>query len=227
MLPGQQRLVLRMVADPQVIPDSPPLVIEQALLRATALHPTASVWYAEPVFGVGVGTNGLPIPMTEQAFNAEADSRLEKALKIAKDYGWMFRNNIRLRAAAHFLLTLPKRIYLGFSLAFERQLAERLAEQQTAQEVITYYRTGQHSCRGAADRLETLSRLERLYVGLVGEVPAVDMMIFSTAAAVALSMTTIDPLLFVELPGEKGQLRFVGHWFWEHVDGKRVLHLHM
>ena len=45
---------------------------------------------------------------------------------------------------------------------------------------------------------------------------------------VPLTVIPCDPFLFVELPGEPGKLRFLGHWYWQgKIHGQQKLHLHV
>lgn len=79
---------------------------------------------------------------------------------------------------------------------------------------------------------DQIYKLEGMAPIMAGTAPVLldGIKIISIAPLLIAPLTIIpcDPFLFIELPGETGKLRFLGHWYWqEQRRGKQKLHLHV
>lgn len=250
---GHSDLVMTLTRNPTQIPDNPPPSIMQALSRAYALHPDATVWYGVPVFGDEQNAEGLPIPVTAQQVRAELLRRLNTAVQHALRWGWFYR-------AMLGLVRLPSRCWRGVKWvdavvqSKSAQLADywkrarvdaRRRERATIMADLERCRTGQSWTQIPEHRTWLGQGVEAAGIALniAGDstvsaaytVPFLGMAIAPAAIAVFTPMlmtpivvVSMDPFLFVELPNEPGKLRHIGHWYWQIKDQRnKTLHVHV
>ncbi|MEK6258234.1 MAG: hypothetical protein AABP62_06395 [Planctomycetota bacterium] len=250
---GHSDLVMTLIRNPTQIPDNPPTSILQALSRAYALHPDATVWYGVPVFGDEKTAEGLPIPVTAQQVRTELLRRLNTAVRHARRWGWLYR-------AMLGAVRLPSRCWRGVKIMGARiqskaaQLADywkrartdaRRRERAKIAAELERCRTGQSWTQIPEHRtwlgqsLEAaglaLNLAQDRMVDVVHVAPFLSMAIAPTAIATFTPMlltpivvVSMDPFLFVELPNEPGKLRHIGHWYWQIEDrGTKKLHVHV
>jgi hypothetical protein len=243
---------MTLTRDPSQIPDSPPRQIVDALTRAYALHPEATVWYGVPLFGDQTTPDGLPIPLTAQEVREEQDRRIQAARDQALKYRWAYR-------AAAGAARIPSKIG-----RFARQLWMR--GEACCQAVSNYQERARRDTR-LRERVRMLNELEYIHCGryctpmpehttFAGRIREQAIQIADVAAGhlgspagttslsvsgVALTIQTLiplfyvpatvmtcDPFLFMELQDEPGKLRHLGHWYWQtDAQGRKRLHVHV
>lgn len=245
---GQSDLVMTMTRNPAQIPDNPPPKIMQALSRAYALHPDSTVWYGVPLFGDATNSDGLPIPVTASEVRQEAQRRLQVAQQHALRWRWFYR-------AMQGIGRVPARIAYGWRVAdgFVRGVSEGVARywrraredarrraRAEFQQQLEHYRYGcvmtelpEHRTwlgRGfdsAGAMLEFQVALVGHLAPIVGTAAPLAIAKFAPMLFVPMTVVSVDPFLFVELPEEPGKLRHIGHWYWQTKDNGQKLHLHV
>ncbi len=250
---GHSDLVMTMIRNPSQIPDNPPPKIREALSRAYMLHPDATVWYGVPLFGTETNSEGLPIPVTASEVRAEADRRMEAAQQHALRWGWMYRAALtaaRIPSMCWHAGVLARqrlqRAVEGMKSYWQKARKDaRLRARAIYQAELEHCRYG---CSHTAipEHTTVLGRsLESACVfmelviyeaSIVGRAsPFLGLMATPIAIAkfvpmliVPMTMVSVDPFLFVELPEEPGKLRHLGHWYWQQKPlGRKKLHLHL
>ncbi|WP_339746209.1 hypothetical protein [uncultured Rubinisphaera sp.] len=248
---GRSDLVMTLTKNPSQIPDNPPPIVNQTLTEAYALHPQATVWYGVPLFGEEKTAKGLPIPVTAQELQAEADRRLRTAQQHALRWGWFYRM-LALGASLPTLVvnefvktgvSLRNR-YRRFRLWTQRlRSSSRRKNRAEFQARLDYCRTGEYSPVVAYQNMPWLDRTMLNGLDKAADVASVSGQILALSAPTAAggwlafmihlslfapaTLVSCDPFLFIELPQEPGKLRHLAHWYWqEHQNGKRTLHLH-
>jgi len=252
-LQGQSDLVMTMTKNPAQIPDNPPDRIMKALTRAITLHPEATFWYGVPLFGDEKNAEGLPIPVTAGEVRSEADERIVAAQEHALRWGWLYRSAlsaVRVPSKCWHYARLTGAYFQhawGRMNESWRQAREdaRYRLRATAKAELEQTRYG----RALTEIPEHRTMLGRGIdsAGLVLEllayqasfaahvVPLMGAMAGPLAVAsyvptifIPLTVISLDPFLFVELPDEPGKLRHIGHWYWQSEGrGKKKLHLHI
>lgn len=250
---GHSDLVMTMTRNPSQIPDNPPTKVIDALSRAYAEHPEATVWYGVPLFGAESNAEGLPIPVTAAEVRAEAQRRIEAAQQHALRWGWFYR-------AVLATASVPSKCcYYG------RIVRRRL--ESTATRVSEYWKKARRDARMRAKAI-IQAELEhnrfgcsmtsipehRTWLGRSLETTCLFLELFAYQASlvggttpwlgliaapltiaqfapmlfIPITIVSCDPFLFVELPEEPGKLRHVGHWYWQKLPaGRDKLHLHV
>jgi hypothetical protein len=246
---GHSDLVMTLTRNPSQIPDNPPLKIRQALARANALHPQSTIWYGVPLFGDETNEEGLPIPVTASQVRAEALRRIQAAQQHALRWGWLYR-------AAMGAAQLPSRCWhLGRRVcgsiqqtagrvgqywkrarddARRRARAEFKAQQEYFRKGCSQTEIPEHRTwlgRGI-DTAGLILEFQVAFVGyvapIVGTAAPLAIAKFAPLLFVPLTVVSVDPFLFVELPEEPGKLRHIGHWYWQSGDrGRKKLHMHV
>ncbi|MBS0206245.1 MAG: hypothetical protein JSS49_25405 [Planctomycetes bacterium] len=250
---GQSDLVMTLIKNPTQIPDNPPLKIRQALARAYALHPQATIWYGVPLFGDETTSDGLPIPVTAPQVRAESLRRIRAAQQHALRWGWLYRAALGTARFPARCWRFAGRVWGGI--------------QHAAGCVVQYWNRAREDSRRRT-RAAIKARLEYLKMGYSQtEIPehrtwlghsldaaglALELMMYQSAIVgyaapyvgaaaaplaiahfapllfVPLTIVATDPFLFVELPDEPGKLRHLGHWYWQTESrGRQKLHMHV
>lgn len=110
---GRCDFVMQMTRNPSQIPDNPPREIRDALSKAYALHPDATVWYGVPLFGDERNAQGLPIPLTANQVHEEAAKRMTAARRHAQRMGWLYRGVSRVRQTPQQIHQWTRRRWLS------------------------------------------------------------------------------------------------------------------
>ena len=250
---GQSDLVMTLAKNPSQIPDDPPAEIHGTLARANVIHPDGTIWYGVPLFGDEATTDGLPIPLTAAQVRAEHAKRIAAAQRHALRWGWAYRIGLaaaRLPSQAGQLIKgagLAVRA-IGFGIAEygrrvqhdNRRRARAVAEAE--REYCRYGRTWtqipEHTTELGRIQESTLAaagfvqeKVEQFAVpAMIAQAALTGVSIASLIPPLLVPLTVIpcDPFLFIELPGEPGKLRFLGHWYWQgNIHGQKKLHLHV
>ena len=246
---GHSDLVMTLTKNPSQIPDNPPPSVIQALSRAYATHPDATVWYGVPVFGDQKNEDGLPIPVTAQEVRAELLKRMNTAVQHALRWGWLYRAMMRIAC-------LPSRCWLRVKQAHaryrvweeqraaearRRQVGQRCRLRAEIQAELDYYRSGREwtpSAEYASWSSQTLDYTGSGHSAVNNVVFVPPFLSLAVAPAiisvctpmllVPITVMSMDPFLFVELNGEPGKLRHIGHWYWQvKEEGTKRLHVHV
>lgn len=252
-LQGHSDLVMTMTRNPAQVPDNPPPKILEALSRAYVMHPNATIWYGVPLFSDEKNAEGLPIPVTQQEVAIEAERRLVAAQQHALRWGWLYRSAVgamRLPSRCyHYGKTIAGHFYQSGVKVSDYV---RRARRETRERARAQYIADLERCRwGSSDTVvpeltTTLGRgietaavmmdILHYQTTLLGKVaPFLSAAITPIAIAafipkliIPLTVVSMDPFLFVELPDEPGNLRHIGHWYWQGENwGKKKLHLHV
>lgn len=247
---GHSDLVMTLTKNPTQIPDNPPAKILNALNRANTLHPQSNIWYCVPLFGEETTEDGLPIPVTADEVRAEAARRIKAAQQHALMWGWAYQaalGAIRFPArCCHYarivggLFAHTARAIVDYNRRVREDARRRARAQIVAQ--LEYYKMGcsqteipEHSTmlgRGldtGAVILEYQASVAAYLAPLIGA-GAAPLMIakFAPLLFIPITVASMDPFLFVELPDEPGKLRHLGHWYWQNQsEGRKKLHLHV
>ena len=243
-------LVMTMVRNPSQIPDNPPKKIMEALTRAYALHPEATVWYGVPLFGDQTNDEGLPLPVTAGEVRAEAKRRIKAAQEHALRWGWYYQTalaTVRIPSLCwHSVKATGQRIkHVIDSVkdywkkcrhdARRRARAIYMADLERCRfgdstiEIPPHRTMLGHSLETACVILELLAYQTAATSPFLGLVAApLALVKFAPLIFVPLTVVSCDPFLFVELPEEPGKLRHLGHWYWQNqAQGEQKLHLHL
>jgi hypothetical protein len=249
---GHHDLVMTMTRNPSQIPDNPPEKITRALSRAYVLHPEATVWYGVPLFGMEKNDEGLPIPVTATEVRTEAQRRIEAARQHALNWGWLYRTALATTRVPtmcwHYGMLVRNRIQQAVGHVAEYWNRCRQDARQRARAI---YMSEMERCRFGCS--QTLIPEHRTWLGRSLETACVilELMAYQAAAAgstspllglvaaplalakfapilfIPLTIVSVDPFLFIELPDEPGKLRHLGHWYWQNQgNGRQKLHLH-
>jgi len=250
---GHSDLVMTMTRNPSQIPDNPPEKIVQALTRAYLLHPDATTWYGVPLFGNETNDEGLPIPVTAAEVRVEADRRVKAAQRHALRWGWLYRAALmtaRIPSTCwHYGLHVRNRIQRTAAGVVEYWNKCRQDARWRARAI---YAAEQERCRFGCSQIVIPEHRTLLGRSLETSLVILELIAFQTAAAgyaspfiglvaaplaiakfapvifVPLTIFSMDPFLFVELPEEPGKLRHLGHWYWQRQSqGRQKLHLHV
>jgi hypothetical protein len=246
---GHCDLVMTMTRNPSQIPDNPPAKIRRALTRAIALHPEATVWYGVPLFGEDKNEDGLPIPVTAAQVRDEADRRIQAAVRHALRWGWSYRAAVsvcripaRCWQAGQAVRGHLQRVSDGMTdhwrkvrMDFRRRTRAQVAAERERTKygesftVIPPHQTwlGQNleATLHAADLMGSYVTTVSPYLTLVSPLVVAK---FAPVLLASMTVVSCDPFLFIELPGEPGKLRHLGHWYWQLQDcGGKKLHLHV
>ncbi len=253
---GRSDLVMTLVPNPSQIPDDPPPRIREALTRAYALHPQATVWYGVPLFSDQCNAQGLPIPLTAQQVEAENRRRIQAAQTQALRWRWLYRAARQLVATPGYCARIAgncrRRVRLIARKGWEHvQQARMDAKRRQKARIISeleYARYGRSSTaipahstllgRVASNGMKSAELAWELFAiptsvagaaGMTAALIQIAPTLFVTPTTfVPLAVVSCDPFLFVELPGEDRKLRHLGHWYWQgNVHGKKILHLHV
>lgn len=252
-LQGHSDLVMTMTRNPAQVPDNPPQKVLDALSRAYVMHPEATVWYGVPLFSDEKNAEGLPIPVTEKEVRFEAERRIAAAQQHALRWGWLYRSAmsaIRLPSRCwHFSKSVFGHFYQsGVKVADYVRRARRETRERVRAQIIAELERCRWGCSDTVvpEHTTTLGRgietatlmMEILHyqTTLLGKIaPFLSTAITPIAIAsfipkliIPLTVMSVDPFLFVELPEEPGKLRHIGHWYWQGEGwGKKKLHLHV
>lgn len=247
---GHSDLVMTVTKNPTQIPDNPPTKILNALNRANTLHPQSNIYYCVPLFGDDKTEDGLPIPVTAAEVRAESARRIRAAQQHALMWGWAYRaalSVIRFPARCFHYARLVGGVcyHMGKAVADYNRRVRADAKRRARAEIVRQmeqYRFGcpltqmpEHTTmlgrgldRGAMI-LEYQASLAAYLAPLIGA-GAAPMIVAAYAPLmfVPITIVTMDPFLFVELPEEPGKLRHLGHWYWQtQPEGHKKLHLHV
>lgn len=248
---GRSDLVMSLLKNPSQIPDNPPREIHQALSRAHAIHPEATIWYGVPLFSDEVNADGLPIPLTAAEVREEAQRRIAAAQQHALRWGWFYRGLVgamrvpgRIGHAGYVVQQRCVRAGQRMTEFFRRARRDsKLRAQAAMRAEMEHHRFGcsftqmpEHSTwlgRTAAFMVELGYMFQEMLnyaapiAGLAG-MASVPLTIAKIIPMFMVPMTIVaaDPFLFVELPEEPGKLRHLGHWYWQVQNGESKLHLH-
>lgn len=255
---GHSDLVMTLTRDPSQIPDHPPREIIDAMSQAILIHPQSTVWYGEPLFSDRLNAEGLPIPLTAAEVLCEAEERVKAAQRNALRWRWLYRaaNEIRKMpyAAWRFGRACGQRVRESVEScrdyyrraqrdARNRERAKILADSEYCRYGQSYTKIPEHTTLlGLASEQVTVSndgfisqqilKLEDMSPLLTGAAPVmletIGLVSIAPLLITPLMIIPCDPFLFIELPGESGKLRFLGHWYWQgQPHGKQKLHLHV
>lgn len=250
---GQSDLVMTLLRNPSQIPDNPPDRILRALAKANSLHPDATVWYGVPLFSDEVNDRGLPIPRTAREVHEEAARRVSTAQQHALRWRHAYRLaanvaaipgqlqlgyarlNARVERAGQAVAAYWARVRRDSRrrarAAIEAQLSRcRFGESRVV--VPPHTTAAGRALEMAYLAAEILESPTRRAVKLAPWLSAlsVPLTIAKVMPMIMVPAVTIscDPFLFIELPGEHGKLRHLGHWYWQdRTDGTKQLHLHV
>ncbi|ADG68930.1 hypothetical protein Plim_3115 [Planctopirus limnophila DSM 3776] len=254
---GHSDLVMTMVRNPSQIPDNPPALVMDAVTRAYQQHPDSTVWFGVPLFSDRVNQDGLPIPVTAEEVQLEAQKRIQSAQKQALRYGWLFKLvagvlaiPLMSWAAVQAVATIVENMLNGIKKSWQiarRDARQRLramakAEIEQCRYGCSFTKIPEHTTRlgqsmeTGAEALLTLENFAKAYTPtfLAGLAPGgLVMPVMLLAKLLPLLTTpaviiTADPFLFIELPEEPGKLRHLAHWYWQgETYGQQRLHLHV
>ena len=252
-LQGRSDLVMTMTKNPAKVPDNPPQKVLDALSRAYTLHPQATIWYGVPLFSDETNADGLPIPVTKDEVHAEAERRILAAQEHAQYWGWAYRLALKAMMFPSKCWNFGRMAYDRFTGSFvamvdywkrarresrERARAAVVAELERcrygrSQTIVPEHGTMLgRSIDFAAAMLEVIEyqvSIIAYFTPFAGSA-AVPLAIasFIPKLIIPLTVVSVDPFLFVELPEEPGKLRHIGHWYWQSEErGKKKLHLHV
>ncbi len=249
---GRSDLVMTLTPNPSQIPDSPPQQIVDALTRAYALHPEATVWYGVPLFGDQTTPDGLPIPLTAQEVRDEQDRRIQAARDQALKYRWAYRAAARAVRIPSTIGRFVRQAWMrgeaccqavsDYQARARRDTRERARVRMINE--LEYTQCGRY-CTPMPEHTTFVGRIREqandvadIAAGRIGTpagmttlaVPGVALTIQALIPLfyVPLTVATCDPFLFMELPDETGKLRHLGHWYWQtDAQGKKRLHVHV
>lgn len=245
---GQSDLVMTMTPNPSQIPDNPPPQVTDLLTRAYGLHPQGTVWYGVPCFSDEKNAEGLPIPLTAADVRREHLSRLQTAQVHALRWRWFYRARLHGPAMVKRMVMRTRYVaqQIGSNIAGTiRQARKDVKRREQAQHCayVEYIRTGRCSTeipehttalgQYASVGLSSAGLAYRLLrfpaaAGAMGFIPFGIASTATTLFPVVVPIIPLDPFLFIELPGEPGKLRFLGHWYWQRTDDQQEkLHLHI
>lgn len=250
---GHSDLVMTMIRNPSQIPDNPPPKIMQALSKAYMLHPDAAIWYGVPLFGEETNAQGLPIPVTAAEVKAESQRRVEAARQHALRWGWMYRaalKAVRVPTACWAYAQACRdrcvnsvRRFSGYinktrEDARRRVRAMAMAESERCRFGYSFTEVPEHRTTLGRSMETACVILEiMLYQASVAGYASPFLATLTTPLMIAkfapiifspVPLMLMDPFLFVELSGEPGKLRHLGHWYWQkHEEGHETLHLHV
>ena len=250
---GQSDLVMTLARNPSQIPDNPPEEIQGTLAKAHMIHPDGTIWYGVPLFGDETTPDGLPIPLTAAQVRTEHRRRIAAAQRHALRWGWIYRIGVaaaklpsrgwHLAQAGWLMVKAVGHGVAEYGRRAERDTKRRAkARAEAEREYCRYGRTWtvipEHTTELGRMRDSTLATaayvqagVQRLAVpAIVAQAALTGVSIASLVPTLLIPLTVIpcDPFLFIELPGEPGKLRFLGHWYWQgKVHGQQKLHLHV
>ncbi len=245
---GRSDLVMTLTRNPTQIPDNPPPKIMEALARAYTLHPESTVWYGVPLFGAEKNSDGLPIPVSASQVRNEAERRIKVAQQHALRWGWFYlamlgigRIPARCVQAWRIADAFVRGISVGVARYWKtaREDARRRARAEFQQQ-LEHCRFGcvktelpEHRTwlgRGI-DSAGAMMEFQVAFVGhlapFIGTAAPLAIAKFAPMLLVPMTVVSVDPFLFVELPEEPGKLRHVGHWYWQQKEDGEKLHLHV
>ncbi|WP_010586374.1 hypothetical protein [Schlesneria paludicola] len=252
-LQGHSDLVMTMTKNPSQIPDNPPDKVMDALSRAYTQHPDATVWYGVPLFSAENNADGLPIPVTPAEVRSEAQKRIETAQEHALNWGWLYRAAVSTAMVPARCWNFGVRMKQGLQYSANRVIGYWNQARRDARRRARAIVMAEHErCRFGDSTIEIpqhqtwLGRsMESTYLflelvayqaSLVGAIaPSLSFIAAPLIVAqyvpvlfIPLTIVSVDPFLFVELPQEQGRLRHIGHWYWQkQTEGQDKLHLHV
>ena len=252
-LQGQSDLVMTMTKNPAKVPDNPPEKVLDALSRAYTLHPDATIWYGVPLFSDETNSEGLPIPVTRSEVEAEAERRILAAQKHALRWGWMYRAALQAILFPSRCWNWGRmgcdRVYsMATGLVNYWKRARRDSRNRAKAAIMAELERCRYGCSQTIvpEHGTFLGRTIDFAAAMMEVIEAQVSMIayftpFAASAGVPLAIASfipkviipltvvsIDPFLFVELPEEPGNLRHIGHWYWQtEKRGTKKLHVHV
>ncbi|MFN8391760.1 MAG: hypothetical protein U0136_15835 [Bdellovibrionota bacterium] len=183
--------VFQYLEEPTQIPDSPPMVVRERLVKAILENRTSRIYCLEPVFDVAPDKD--PVLLTVPMLLAQARAEREAVFELAERFGYYYRLSDRVTRVARGVIVRAQ------NWLERKALEAELARIGTGVRELTSYHYDDEvrRLRNLQERAKAVEMTE------VGE----------EFAAAVLRLRKIDPILTFVRPGETIH-RFIGHWYW-------------